>query len=357
MKKVIPLLIASVICLLSCFSPAFASDKSENPNIEVLAVELLSDALACNDGFSFPALKDQELYLCKPIHPQYLRNDTFVINQDIEYYLIKTDDTYIANITVCYDNGKFLSAAFGTDLAQSLVANNISCSDIALIPHDGVLYIKASDSVTSSVVSSSSQEVYSRSNSFVTQLRSKACDLSPIEHQSIIELPFTSPVIPRSSRTLNVPYVPQGDYNICWAAAAGALGQYHTGISHSATELCDLMGVPYEDNNMTAVRRLLSQIYGLSTTYKSGHLSANVIINRLNENKPIIVGFTNNTYAHMVVLCGFDYPSTTSYLKYYFRDSNYASLKIVVTYPTEEVIMDYYSDYGYLFWAEAVYKS
>lgn len=64
------------------------------------------------------------------------------INTDIEYYLIKANSKYIACITVCYADGAFASASFGTDISAALNHNEISNNSFALVGHSRFLYIK-----------------------------------------------------------------------------------------------------------------------------------------------------------------------------------------------------------------------
>ena len=173
---------------------------------------------------------------------------------------------------------------------------------------------------------------------------------------------ITDPVIPRSSKILNVPYVAQG-VNTCWAAAGVAVGKYYTGISsYTADELAAQMGYPNQSAGMSVTKSLLTRFYQVNTTYYSGRLSDSVAINLFQQSKPIIAGFTGYAYingnigsvAHMVVLCGYDDHATGVNITFYVRDSEHTSLKSVISYSADKLALDY-NEGVLLYWVEGLY--
>lgn len=353
------------MCLLLCLSLCLAfpfpiSAQESSVCVESIATELLNDALTHPYDFTFPNLSGKTLYLCNAVNPYALQDNKLIPNEDIEYYIVKTDDAFIACITLCYSNGTLLSATLDLNISNTL---NYACSvsdPVQLITEDGVVYVKSNDGVFSdsdAITRISPSTNIKETEAFLyeadgnVQTLTVQCELTEIE---------TNPVIPRASVSLSVPYVSQGDLPICWAAAAAAFGRYYKGDSYAqytASALAAMVGVGNKEGTVNDSRKILSDIFGISTTYSTAQLSVNTTISLLLQSKPILALFygsysdTGEGVGHMVVISG--YNDNSSNIKLYVRDSNYTSIKTVIVY-SRSVVMDYYEGI-IMWWKESAY--
>ena len=311
-----------------------------------------------------PILKGKTIYLCNPINAHRLVDGELIANQNIEYYLVKADSRYVACVTVCYDSGKLVTASFNTDIAQALEYYDIGTNAVALVGHEGSLYIKTADECVKWNSSNLDNDVpINRQgvsvDSVATQIVSADCQLGSINIYYNLNIDASQIQSTRSSRMLEVPYVSQGNYNICWAAAAASLGQYYTGSQYSnytAYDLACMVGVGPNGGTMSDATNLLSSFFGIQTTTVNGQMGYGQIINLLQSSTPILAGFYDPVgVGHMVVVCGFDYSYPNTYVKYYIRDPNTSSVQFVIAETAEPIIIDYY--YGLeMQWNQAAYR-
>lgn len=346
----------TLVLLLVCSSiPNANATETIDFSIVSLASKFISSAYANNEYFNLPN-NQEDIYLCNPVNPHIIQNNSLAANEDIEYYLIKMGNKYIACITVCYKNGQPLSASFSTDIAV-LVNNSIS-DEILLVVNDCQIYLKAENGV----FFNSDTDTLERNMSVENQMCERIAEISfESQHISVMQkVPIVSTYSSsRASSILNVPYVSQSNYPICWAASAASFGRYYTGSNYSqytAYDLACMVGVGPNAGSMDDSRSILSSIFKINTTIVST-MSYSQIISKINSGHPILVGFLNSKNAHMVVLCGYDNGAGSSNTLYYVRDSNSTSLQIVVTYASGSIAMDYYSTAGVMYWNEAAYKS
>lgn len=175
----------------------------------------------------------------------------------------------------------------------------------------------------------------------------------------------TNPVIPRSSITLSVPYVPQQG-GTCWAAAGAAFGRYYTGETYahlSASDIAEIMNTSQDQGgSFEKTRSMLQIVFGVNTTYYARYLSNHESITLFQQAKPILAGFrgydNNQTPAayvgHIVVLCGYSDNGSGGNIKYYIRDSNRESLQIAMNFSGSQLVMDYYTGVTML-WTESAH--
>lgn len=359
MKKLLCVLMSAVLCLSLC-CPAFASETSFC--VETVAEELINDALTQPSQFGLPDLQDENVYICNAVNPYTICNDVLTQCEGIEYYLVKTDDAFIACITLCYDDGILISATLDLHIAD--VLNNV-CSPadaIQLITYDGTVYVRTDDAISDGTASYPSVRSLYENNE--VQTVATLIEDGPVELTVKSELTdiVTDPVIPRSYKVISVPYVSQEGKDICWAAAAAAFGRYYTGSTYSSLSASDLVaaiGAEIGPGTMADARKILSDVFNISTTYSSMQLTYGYTITLLQQSKPILAGFSGSVSAtgeergHMVVICGFDDSGTN--LKFYVRDSNYTAYKTVTLY-SRSIAMEYY-DGVIMWWDEAAYKS
>lgn len=327
---------------------------------------MLCDALSNNSFFGLPSVEGKTIYLCEPISPYYINGDGLQKNGDIEYDLIRADMDYIACVTVCYQNGQFATASFGTDVALALEGLDVGTSNVLLVSSDGSLYIKMENGTTKWSSSETiernenSNTVSEEADTVCAQLESIQCNLSAISVKGVLNLPTATPVTPRYSKILNVEYVPQNGMDICWAAAAASLGRFHTNneySNYSALELINAMGASVTGGTMADSIELMRRFFDYEALYYDGQLSG-VVINQLNSYKPILAGFfcEDTEIGHMVVICGFDYPGVGYDMKYYIRDPNSSAIQIVSAPYDETLILDYYTaQTGPMSWCETAY--
>lgn len=336
--------------------------KAEEPatNVTEIVEDLLTSALKNNSYFNLPDLMNQEIYVCSPISPFLLSDNQIKRQEDIEYYLLCTQDKYIACIVLCYNNDVLVSASLNTDISSMLEDSNLNLQAFSLIASGGDLYIKTSSEVIIANKNCNEEDatVFNQDD-ILLELESFDIELCEIDVLETIDTSNFNIASPRSSTVLDVPYVSQNNYNICWAAAAAALGRYYTGSTYaqySAYDLASMVGVGNQGAGIDKSMQILSSIFKINTTYTSSMLTSGTIVNYINMRKPILVGFSNSKEGHMVVLCGYDDGGNGSNMKYYVRDSNYSgSYQIVKPMSNGIIGMDYYS--GIMYWNEAAYRN
>lgn len=358
MKKLLSLLLA-VLLLLGQITGAVAVEQTKQAEFSVtsLAASLLEDALQNNAYFNLRKLSG-EVYLCNPVHPYYMQDGTFVADPDIEYYFIKSGDAYVACVTACYENGELSSVTFNPGMAAALEAYDVN-SAFLMVVNDGTLYVKTEDEAVVASGIDFTTRTAPANDPVCNQIETIAADLQQPTVMQALEVSL-SPVTPRSSTQFYVPYVPQGNYDICWAAAAGAFGQYYTGNTYShysALELANLVGVGNNVAGMDKIQEILSQVFHINTTQRTTSNEYSFIISKLVQHQPILAGFANSESGHMVVLCGYDDNATGKNIWYYVRDSNFEAYQIVVSRSDQTLVMDYYSQVGAMTLREIAYKS
>ncbi|MEY8329902.1 hypothetical protein AALB81_11330 [Lachnospiraceae bacterium 48-33] len=84
-------------------------------------------------------------------------------------------------------------------------------------------------------------------------------------------------------------FVPQGGYNLCWAASSATIIKYKTGISFSATSLADKYNMSYTIGaSIAQVKRILAD-FGLSYTSLLSRMQWTQIKENINADKPFII--------------------------------------------------------------------
>ncbi len=271
---------------------------------------------------------------------------------------VKAEDEYIACITLCYKDGTAISAALNTEIA-SMLNDNLNDDGFLIIVNEGRLYLRTEQGITEvSNIGRKDMKISSKDVCFISIANEAQWNPCHLVAKEKILLPFARTISLRSSRILSVSYVSQGDYDLCWAAAAAALGRYYTGDTYSQYSpyaLASIVGVGNNGAGIDKAREILETVFHISTIYVASQMSTHTIVTHINEGRPIMVGFSNSTVGHMVVLCGFD--DSGENMQYYVRDSNTPSMQIVMAlYSDGSIVMDYYSGLT-VYWNEAVYKN
>lgn len=348
MRKFFAVFLSVLLCLTSIV-PAFAAETPRSKigsNTYDFICELVS-AISDEGPYADAFADKTDLYLCDSINPYYFSDDDLIINEDIEYYLIRSSSQYVGCITVCYDNGTACSASFDADISSALTYNGLVNSSFALVCCDGILYIVSGTQVfqwnssTGANAANTSEDIISniRSSSPMQTIPAELCSLSEISANT------TRAATPRISESMNVPYVPQGEYDICWAAAAASLGEYYTGIARDAYELALIIKGDAVLGTLDDAVEILKFEYGISTATKAGSISNSTIMNYLLGRVPLLSSFydTNIERGHMVVISGFYYSGNYTHYMFYIVDPNYPSVQIVTVGTNSTFILDYYA--------------
>lgn len=361
MKKLFCLLLA---CVLLCNYLPVVSAVEQETSVEQIAVNLINDALSQPNEFALPNLSDETLYICKAIHPYKLENDALIESTNIEYYLVKTENYFVACITLCYVNNELISACLNIGMAEMLNAACDISEAFQIVANNGTLYIKTADGVTNCSVGAKTRGLGADSDIASAIDRAQGSE-EALSVSGVLSGIVTNPVISRTSKILSVPYVSQEGLPICWAAAAAAYGQYYKGSAYakySASNLAAMVGVGNAEGTMNDSRKILSDIFNISTEYCNSKLSNNTVINLFQQSKPILAGFAGYNFntdkvsyaGHMVVLCGYNDGGTGDQITYYVRDSNTQSIMSVIAYSDDELVMDYYSGIV-MYWLQSAY--
>ena len=323
----------------------------------------MNDALSKPEVFDLPDLTNETIYICEAIHPHTLGDSGLVSSENIEYYLIRTDDEIIACITLCYVEGQVASACLNIGLVKMVNAVCDSNEAFQLVVRDGSIYIKTSDGVVKGAEDQQTMVTSLDDDTVTVSINAVPGNLEALKVKNQLTGIIINPIIPRVSSLLNVPYVSQEGQPICWAAAAAALGRYYTGTqyeNYSASALASMVGVGVTGGTMADARKILRDIFKIETSSIENALAEILVTNLIDSGTPILAGFreependADEVEAHMVVICG--YYDGGENMQFYVRDSNTRSILSVVSYFDFFVVMDYYSD-GEMYWRESAYK-
>lgn len=322
--------------------------KAEESNIIQEATELLNSALSHNELFNLPNVENKNIYISNPISLYKKEsNDEYSLFEDKEYYLIYTDDEFIAGLVAIYENDEIASIIFNVSLAELFNKYNIKNEEFIFAIQDDEYTLEVIDASQNTGLLQN--EIYS-----ISKLSNINLSSSYIQARS-------------SGRVLDIDYVPQGIYNTCWAASALAVGWYYYPdkcSDYTAATMSDAMGISkYQGASMSETREILSTYFNITTTHISTTMDKGTIINHINNSRPIIIGYritpaedssVSVAKGHMVVLAGFRVSASSSTVNYYFRDSKTSSFVIVssTTFPNT-----YEFEGVTLKWKEACYKN
>lgn len=345
-----------------CTPKAFAAES--NFNVEQTATILINNALTHPDEFYLPDLTNKAIYICRPIHPHVIEGNGFMQCNDIEYYMIRTENDIIACVTLCYEDGEVVSASLDIGLAN-IINGHCELEDaFRIVVQSGTVYLKTADGVVNGMASAQVMPRDAEQNVTIASINNIEGELDTLIVQSELLGIIANPIVARSSRILSVPYVSQEGLPICWAAAAAAMGRYYTGsayVNYSASTLAAMVGVGNQGGTILDSMKILSDIFHVNTTFYNGRLSNNTTINLFQQGKPILAVFhgyydaiPEQEVGHMVVLCGYDDNNTGSNTILYIRDSNYTTLTSVISFSDNELRMDYYTGIT-MYWVQGAY--
>lgn len=333
MKKYLRLLL-SIILIFGLCMPI----KAEESTVVQEATELLNSALSRNELFGISNLSKNNVYLSNPI--KYSKKDStaeYILDTVNEYYLVYTDDSYIAGIIVTYDeNHQIISTTFDTSVAMPFNKHDIE--------NDSFVFTSNQNEYALEIVDQSQKVDFPRE---AIQSISKLTNIYPSYSSAT-----------RSGRVLNLAFVEQDSgHNSCWACAALSFGWYYYPNKCVGWDEIDVMsgtGGSALGGNIATTKNALSLHFGISAIHTTSVISKSTIINNINTGKPMIVGYRPTSgMGHIVILAGYDATTSSSSVKYYFRDSLQSTYKIVsstsspTTYVSGGVTMN---------WADALYK-
>jgi len=119
---------------------------------------------------------------------------------------------------------------------------------------------------------------------------------------------------------LDVPFVPQGSHNLCWAASAVSKGYFVTGRSMTPTALAETMNIPFHTGASTLqTNQAFRLAFGQMTTAHGFAPTPMAVVNKIrNRQRPMIITLhnTNLTLAHIVLFNGFHTSSQGIILHY-----------------------------------------
>jgi len=278
------------------------------------------------------------LQLCEPISPYTItENGELKEIQEIKYYFICSNGQPVADVIFCKDSNLSIpSLTFETETALKLSDFLKTNNEFTLLHNDNDI----------SILPSGNKLMYSVDSPI-------GLSMTKVESNNMVTSSYPSYYL------LNVPFVPQGNDNLCWAACAASVGKYKTGISRTARDVADQLEVGYDDGaNISLTSEALSNVFGILSTAVSGYMqNISYIADELIADKPIIAGFANPSYGHMVVICG--YSASTQGAVLIVRDPNHSSTKMVSpgvdSYGNYTWVISYYSSLGLLYWYQSVF--
>ena len=360
MKKLVVIILVAVLCAAS--APSVTASEQDFC-VEQVAVQLINDALSKPGVFDLPDLTNETLYICDAIHPHTLDDSGLSPSDNIEYYLIRTDDEIIACITLCYVEGQVASACLNIGMAKMVNTVCQADEEFLLVVRDGSLYIKTDEGVVRGTEDMQPMPISMEDEAVRASIGAAQGNLGVLEVKSRLEGITINPVISRTTEILDVPYVSQEGQPICWAAAATALGRFYTGTQYenfSASALASMVGVGIREGAMEDAQKILRDIFKIGTDSIENALAEITIKDKIDSGNPILAGFieeidnaSEEPMRHMVVVCGYD--DSTSDMTIYVRDSNERDIKSVISYGDFFVVMDYLGG-NLMVWRESAYK-
>jgi len=326
-----------IITVIGMKNPLTASAQT-NPNFDINSKinEFLQIAALEPEEYGLYNVDLNNLEVSDPISPySYTENGELEEIKDVNYYFICSNGQPVANVILC-ENDKLSvpSATFETETALKLSEFLKTNNEFTLIHNNNDLLILP---LGNELVLSAIQPI----------------DFTQNKVDGIIASSYPS------SYSLNIPYVPQGNNGLCWAASVASVGKYKTNISKTAKEVADQMGVGYNEGaNIYLASEALSNVFGIRSTAVSGYFrNISDIADVLLTGNPIIAGFSNSSSGHMVVISG--YRASTQEAVLLIRDPNSSSTKMVSSgtdnYGNYTWLMSYYSDVGTMYWYESVF--
>lgn len=114
----------------------------------------------------------------------------------------------------------------------------------------------------------------------------------------------------------------QGNKPICWAATVATIVNYRKGSNHSAKDVCNKIGVPYEGQTISISNKALAA-YGVNYSQLNSQLSWSKVTTNIKKKKPIFVSLLATKYGtgHAVTLYGYRTISATDYI-YFWEPQN-----------------------------------
>ena len=346
--------ICIILVIIMSFCPLekiWAIENNQNARIAELTEIYLKSALNIYELVGIPDVSDKEIQICQRINPYVLHNEVLVVNEDIGYFFLKADGGIFACLTVFYGDGEVISASLSTKMVDLVKNAGVSDKEFALISAGDTWYIKTNEDIILGECVNNQETQLGCTDYELGDTSS--IELSEIEVEQTIKLTQTFSIQPRSSRVLSVPYVPQGNYNICWAAAAVALGEFYRDpevYNYDPYDLaCEIKGEPTV-GSISESRWILTNKYNITTTYVSRAMTQSEVINCINQSRPILGAFfPTSGIGHMVVICGFNDGGTGSDMTYYLRDSNHQYYQVAGADSDGTVLLDYRGDAIYYF--------
>lgn len=331
-----------IILILSCISINYPTKATANSNLDNYYVnskasEFLQIALDNPELYGLFNVSFDKLEISAPVSPYvYDKNDDLKKINNVFYYFICSNKIPIANIIACYDEETAIpSYTFETEAALKLAKS---------LEHSNLFTILFNDTLID-VIPTGDELLLTG-------------ELSLDFTQNNLQSLNTYDSYP-SYYLLNIPYVSQGNFGLCWAASVASVGQYKTGKIKSAKAVADAMGVDYNDGGgIYLASEALTKIYQLSNSPGDVFIhSISMIADFLLSDQPIIAGFDNGKNGHMVVICGYTASSQGGVL--IIRDPNYSYTKMISSGTDNNGnytwLMPYYSDFGTLYWHSSIF--
>ena len=118
-----------------------------------------------------------------------------------------------------------------------------------------------------------------------------------------------------SYKNINVPNITQQDSLLCWAASSVSSLQYN-GWTTSQTDFVAAVKGSYS-NSTASANQVINGLshFGATSSYAGYGFQYSTIQYQMSTVlKPAIIGLHNGSYAHMVVLTGYDNSGSSSYV-------------------------------------------
>lgn len=318
-KRIVSLMLSFCMLLLINTTAYAGTTKVIRNNMEVIASEFINIALESPDDYGLNGFSGS-FQLSDAIIP-YAYNDNGILKEmnNTKYYFIYSNNKPIATLIA---NDDMTSVMFETDTAKELKA--FDSDSFTVVCDKKGAHINSTDYDIN--VSNNLSGINLLNSNLISGMVNKQ---SAMSDSTILSIP--------ASYGIDIPIIQQYSDDACWAACVASAGKYFTGQSKTARQVCDLMGIGYDDGaSIYQIASALNVIYKLNGSVAGGFYPylADIYTLLSSDIVPIAIFYSNvwdndpdNDLAHSIIIQGYQASTQGAFLR--VMDPNYSSYNLI----------------------------
>ena len=312
MKKITRRLLAMLLASLMLVSalPVYAAEEEAPAQSSDPWMDYAREHL----GNTLPFMRQDELSFLEPGCQVYLGNRLSAYNAQLgelpyAMYPVFVDGQVIAIATVSEDENGERSFQAGPQFAEQLnefIADN---ANVALVVNEGSIQFINDEGETETL------------SYFEGSASPAALSLTP-DVECSQAVPVTAiQEVPRSraygedSGTVQVKYVPQNGYPLCWAACIASVVNYFKGTNYTAFTLADYLEKPYKEAPISSCIYAYNFRFRMNAETIHETLSYDFVYNQARGGKPLQAFLYASDDAHSVLVRGCYYSNSVVYYR------------------------------------------